>query len=111
MALAHTSKQLAEMLEQVSHDLAKAMNGNSAAAQRVRTGTIKLGKLAKTFRKESVKAGKSPKKGAKKKVAKKPAKRKAAKKTARKAVRKPARKATKKRTVRKAAKRRTTRRR
>ncbi len=119
MALNKTSQELAALLEQVSHDLAKAMNGNSAAAQRVRTGTIKLGKLAKTFRKESVQAGKSAKKGAKKKTAKKAAKkpaRKAAKKTARKAAKKTTRKvarkgAVKKRVVRKAAKKKTARRR
>lgn len=72
MALNTTVKQLRELLGQLSGDLEKAALGNKAAAQRVRTGTIRLEKLAKVFRKESITA---EKKGTLKKV---PAKKKAA---------------------------------
>ncbi len=78
MALKDTSKKLGEALTQVAKDLAKAVGGNRAASQRVRTGTIKLEKLAKVFRKESVKEAKKalPKKKASPK--KKPATKKKA---------------------------------
>ena len=93
MALKETVKKLTSALEAVAKDLVKAEKGNSAAAQRVRTGTIKLEKIAKTYRKESVKAKKS---GTKKKTAPKrkaPAKKKAApKKTAAAKKRAPAKK-------------------
>jgi len=45
-------------LECCVRDLHKANKGNRAAAQRVRTGTIKLEKCAKMYRKESVAAEK-----------------------------------------------------
>ena len=45
-----------ELLEKVYEDLVKAVEKeNKAAAQRVRTGSIRLEKVAKLFRKESVK--------------------------------------------------------
>lgn len=67
------------LLAAVTKDLTKVSNGNKAAAQRVRTGTIKLEKISKLFRKESVAAEKSgqlkrkpkPKKRASKKSRKK----------------------------------------
>jgi hypothetical protein len=59
-------------------DLEKAANGNKAASQRVRTGTVRLEKTAKKYRKESIKAEKSG--SFKKPAAKKPAKAKPAKK-------------------------------
>lgn len=59
MSLKDTSKQLKTILDSVNSDLEKADKGNKAAAQRVRTGTIKLEKVAKVYRKESVKAEKS----------------------------------------------------
>lgn len=120
MALKDTTKQMEALLEHIQKDLGKAMQGNKAACQRVRTGTIKLEKVAKKFRKESVQATKkgqlkkSTKKAAtkkkatkkaapKRKVAKKAApKRKAAKKSARKA---PARKAVKRKTTARKTKR------
>lgn len=107
MALAANTKKMEALLEGIAKDLKKAMRGNKAAAQRVRTKTIKLEKLAKLWRKESIKTGFSKKKVAKKKVAKKRVvKRKvAAKRTVRKAAKKVVRK-----TARKTA-RRTTRRR
>ncbi len=84
MALSATIKKLESLLHAVSNDLKKAEKGNSAASQRVRTGTIKLEKVAKLYRKESVSAGKKTKKKATKKKAtkKKAAKRKVAKKKA-----------------------------
>lgn len=89
MALKDTVKKLGEMLEALAKDLPKASTGNKAASQRVRTGTIKLEKVAKLFRKESVASSKGKKKApAKKKAAvkkapakKAPAKKKVAAKT------------------------------
>lgn len=83
MALKSTMETMKKMLETLMKDLAKVEKANKAAAQRVRTGSIKFAKHAKTFRKESVAAEKKglfkkPKKT--KKPAKKTAKRKPAKK-------------------------------
>lgn len=58
MSLRDTVNQLSELLEDVAQDLVKASRGYKAAAQRVRTGTVKLEKLAKKYRKESVAAEK-----------------------------------------------------
>jgi len=109
MALKDTMKRLGNLLDSLTHDLRKAEAGNKAASQRVRTCTIKLAKVAKDYRKESVKAEKSGSFKKKKKVAKKPAKKKAVKKKVakkkvvkKKTARKPARKVAKK-TARKPA--------
>jgi hypothetical protein len=59
MALKDTINQLNSLLACLTEDLPKATNGNRTAAQRVRTGTIALAKVAKIFRKESVAAEKS----------------------------------------------------
>ncbi|MBS0625811.1 MAG: hypothetical protein JSS32_07165 [Verrucomicrobia bacterium] len=56
MSLTDTMNQLNHLITNLSKDLTKAYRGNKAAAQRVRTGTIKLEKVAKVFRKESVTA-------------------------------------------------------
>ncbi len=61
MSLADTMNQLNALLLSVTKDLGKVHRGNKAAAQRVRVGTIKLEKIAKRFRKESVTAEKSGK--------------------------------------------------
>lgn len=66
MSLKDTVKNLRTLLHTVTSDLTKAENGNKAASQRVRTGTIRLEKLAKHYRRESIKAersgnGKKPK--------------------------------------------------
>ncbi|MBJ7449685.1 MAG: histone [Parachlamydiales bacterium] len=97
MVLKNTVKSLQALLEAVTHDLQKADHGNKAASQRVRTGTIRLEKVAKMYRKESISEdkkskGRKPAK-AKAKSAAKPAK---AKKAAPKKA-KPAKKAAKKR--------------
>lgn len=73
MALKDTTKHMHELLSQITVDLQKADGGNKAASQRVRTGTVKLEKLAKVYRKESIKNEKATK------GQKKPAKRAAAK--------------------------------
>lgn len=76
MALAETMNHLTQLLNGLMKDLGKVSRGNKAAAQRVRTGTIKLEKVAKLFRKESVHAEKSGKLKKKKAPAKKSKKKK-----------------------------------
>ena len=91
MAIKETYKHLKDLLTAINHDLDKAENGNKAASQRVRTGTVKLEKIAKLFRKESIKTEKATK--GTKKPAKKAAAKKSAHKPAHKAAHKPAHKA------------------
>jgi len=97
MAIKETYKHLKDLLSAISHDLDKAENGNKAASQRVRTGTVKLEKIAKLFRKESIKTEKATK------GTKKPAKKTTAKKTtkpaSKTAAHKPAHKAPAKKTA------------
>lgn len=73
MALKDTTKHLKHLLHNVTRDLEKAEGGNKAASQRVRTGTVKMEKIAKMYRKESIKQEKSLPKSAKKKAASKKA--------------------------------------
>jgi hypothetical protein len=56
MSLRDTMNQMNRLLADLAKDLGKAGNGNKSAAQRVRTGTIRLQRVAKLFRKESVAA-------------------------------------------------------
>jgi hypothetical protein len=49
-----TINEMRELLGQITSDLEKSHNGNKAASQRVRTGTVKLEKVAKAYRKESI---------------------------------------------------------
>jgi hypothetical protein len=93
MGLNDTTKHMREQLAALSVDLEKAAGGNKAASQRVRTGTIRLEKIAKNYRKESINAEKQggSKKSAKK--AKAPAKAKAKAKAPAKAPAKAAAKA------------------
>jgi hypothetical protein len=74
MSLNETMNQLNHLLTDLIKDLAKASRGNKTAAQRVRTGTIHLEKVAKIFRKESVAAEKNGKFKKKGKSEKKPVK-------------------------------------
>jgi hypothetical protein len=67
MALKETINQVRQILIGLCHDLEKAAEGNRAAAQRVRTGSIEFAKVAKVYRKESVAAEKGKKKPAAKK--------------------------------------------
>lgn len=75
MSIKDTYKHLRDLLANITSDLEKSENGNKAASQRVRTGTVKLEKLAKMFRKESIanekktKGQKRPSKSAAKKSA------------------------------------------
>ncbi len=69
MGLKETYKHLKDLLHNVTLDLTKSEGGNKAASQRVRTGTVKLEKLAKLYRKESIKNEKATK-GTKKPVKK-----------------------------------------
>ncbi len=73
MGLKDTVEHVRELLVELIKDLDKASRGNKAASQRVRTKTIKLEKVAKVYRKESIAAEKKEK-GSK---AKKPAAKKA----------------------------------
>lgn len=79
MGLNETTKHMREQLSQISVDLEKAAGGNKAASQRVRTGTIRLEKIAKNYRKESIQSEKhgGSRKQAKKSAAKPKAKAKA----------------------------------
>lgn len=47
-------KFMSNLLNEITIDLEKSNKGNKAAAQRVRTGTVKLEKVAKLYRKESI---------------------------------------------------------
>ncbi len=97
MALKDTVAMMKTLLNTLSNDVEKATNGNKAASQRVRTGSIKFEKVAKKFRKESVaaeKKGGKKKAPAKKKVVKKAAKKVPAKKKASAKKKAPARIAT-----------------
>ncbi len=59
MALQDTIKEVRSLLCGLTIDIEKAANGNKAASQRVRTCTVRLEKVAKRYRKESIKAEKS----------------------------------------------------
>lgn len=61
MALKDTIKHMRDLLHQITTDLPKSESGNKAASQRVRTGTVRLEKVAKLFRKESIKGEKGTK--------------------------------------------------
>lgn len=65
MSLKETFKELEELLNHITADLKKSEKGNKAASQRVRTGTVKLEKVAKAYRKESI-ANEKKNKGQKK---------------------------------------------
>ena len=57
--LTTTVREMEELLTEIQSDLTKAKSGNKAAAQRVRTKTIRLEKTAKSYRKESIAAEKA----------------------------------------------------
>lgn len=72
MGLHETTKHMRDLLCAISVDLEKSASGNKAAAQRVRTGTIRLEKIAKHYRKESISSEKHG--GSRKQQKKAPAK-------------------------------------
>lgn len=53
-SIKRTIGEMRELLSQITLDLEKSSNGNKAASQRVRTGSVKLEKVAKAYRKESI---------------------------------------------------------
>jgi hypothetical protein len=59
MSLRETINYLQHLCNNISNDLSKVTRSNKTAAQRVRTSTVKFEKMAKIFRKESVKAERS----------------------------------------------------
>ena len=74
MSLTDTIHKLEQLIHSIVKDLPKVHKGNKTAAQRVRTSTIRLEKVGKDFRKESmeaVKTGKLKKKKPKPKPKKK----------------------------------------
>lgn len=71
MSLSETMGKLEDLLVKLVKDLGKVTKGNRSAAQRVRVGTIRMEKVAKQFRKESVDAEKAGKLRKLKKKAKK----------------------------------------
>jgi hypothetical protein len=73
MSLSDTMGKLESLLSNLIKDLSKVSKGNRSAAQRVRVATIRMEKVGKQFRKESVNAEKS---GKLRKTKKKPKKRK-----------------------------------
>ncbi len=99
MALKTLVNQMHKYIDCIKKDLQKAEKGNKAASQRVRTCSIKLEKIAKKYRKESVAC---VKKCAKKTTCKKAA---CKKKTTPVKKRKPVKKTTPKRTTKKKTKR------
>jgi len=71
MSLSETMGKLENLLTNLVKDLSKVTKGNRSAAQRVRVGTIRMEKVARQFRKESVDAEKTGKLRKPKKKAKK----------------------------------------
>lgn len=53
-SLADIIGSMQDLLSSITNDLEKSVKGNKAASQRVRTGTVKLEKVAKQYRKESI---------------------------------------------------------
>lgn len=52
--LSEIVENMQNLLNGIVSDLEKSIKGNKAASQRVRTGTVRLEKVAKMFRKESI---------------------------------------------------------
>ena len=58
MGMKETVRSMKDLLIEMNEDLERAEKGNKTAAQRVRTGSIRFSKLAKLYRKESIKSEK-----------------------------------------------------
>ncbi len=54
MAFLETTEELVELLQMILEDVPKMLKGNKTAAQRIRTKTIKITKVSKVWRKESL---------------------------------------------------------
>ena len=55
MKFKETIEEVQALVDKISIDLKKVNRGNKEAAQRVRVNTVKLEKVGKVFRKESLK--------------------------------------------------------
>ncbi len=70
MAFLQTTEELTLLLQAILKDIPKVLKGNKTAAQRIRTKTVKITKVSKVWRKESLDLEKKkakPKKKEKKK--------------------------------------------
>lgn len=54
MSFLQTTEELVDLIKTVLEDVPKVLKGNKTAAQRIRTKTVKIAKVAKTWRKESL---------------------------------------------------------
>ncbi len=54
MSFLETTEELVELLQSILEDVPKMLKGNKTAAQRIRTKTIKIAKVSKVWRKESL---------------------------------------------------------
>ena len=54
MSFMETTEELAILLQTVLEDVPKVLKGNKTAAQRIRTKTVKIAKVSKIWRKESL---------------------------------------------------------
>ncbi len=70
MAFLQTTEELTLLIQAILKDIPKVLKGNKTAAQRIRTKTVKIAKVSKVWRKESLDLEKKkakPKKKEKKK--------------------------------------------
>jgi Histone H1-like protein Hc1 len=70
MSFLQTTEELVDLLQTILEDVPKMLRGNKTAAQRIRTKTVKIAKVSKIWRKESLEQEKKkakPKKKEKKK--------------------------------------------
>ncbi len=54
MPFLQTTEELVQLFEMILEDVPKVLKGNKTAAQRVRTKTVLISKVAKLWRKESL---------------------------------------------------------
>lgn len=54
MSFLQTTEELVELLQTILEDVPKMLKGNKTAAQRIRTKTVKIAKISKVWRKESL---------------------------------------------------------
>ncbi len=54
MSFLQTTEELVDLLQTILEDVPKMLRGNKTAAQRIRTKTVKITKVSKIWRKESL---------------------------------------------------------
>ena len=54
MTFMQTTEALVHLLTEVLEDVPKVLRGNKTVAQRIRTGTVEIAKIAKVWRRESL---------------------------------------------------------